>query len=188
MHWTADHLLLWQSPITHQSLLSAHVYYTHTLVRMPRAFALLHTAISTSCAGIILAKALGGRESNWLFDGASLFLYGAAVLAQIQKVTPSIAALPPLTPAPKANPADPRDALLTPLRDVASSNAVQAAALVGVIILQAGQYYSERLERRERIEETEARLRRKRRRLERSQQQQQDDGPAAASSSTSAGA
>lgn len=64
---------------------------------------------------------------------------------------------------------DPKDNVLMPLRDLASSNAVLAVALVGVLILQSGQYYSERLERRERVEENEARLRRKRRKLERAQ-------------------
>lgn len=89
---------------------------------------------------------------------------------------PGLGMLPAVQPPPAANPANPRDNLLLPLRDIASSNAVQAAALVGILILQAGQYYSERLERRERIEETEARLRRKKRRLERSQSQQGRDG------------
>lgn len=80
--------------------------------------------------------------------------------------------LPATVPTPRADPLDPRDAVLLPLRDLASSNAVLAVALVGVLILQSGQYYSERLERRERAEENEARLRRKKRRLERSSQNQ----------------
>lgn len=67
---------------------------------------------------------------------------------------------------------NPRDDVLLSLRDLASSNAVLAVALVGVLILQSGQYYSERLERREMVEENEARLRRKKRRLERSSQNQ----------------
>ena len=76
---------------------------------------------------------------------------------------------------------NPHDDVLLPLRDLASSNAVLAVALVGVLILQSGQYYSERLERREREEENEARLRRKKRKLERrnqaQQQQQQQQSP-----------
>lgn len=75
---------------------------------------------------------------------------------------------------------NPHDEILLPLRELASSNAVLAVALVGVLILQSGQYYSERLERREREEENEARLRRKKRKLERKnqalQQQQQQQG------------
>lgn len=72
MHWTADHLLLWQSPITRPSLLSAQMYYANTLVHMPPAFHTLHYVVGTSGAAILLSKALGGKESNWLFDGASL--------------------------------------------------------------------------------------------------------------------
>lgn len=73
--------------------------------------------------------------------------------------------LPALSPAPQANPQDPRDSTLLPLRELATSNAVLAAALIGVVVLQSGQYYSERLEERERVEEEEARLARRRRRL-----------------------
>lgn len=80
--------------------------------------------------------------------------------------------LPAKTPTPTADPLNPRDGVLLSLRDLASSNAVLAVALVGVLILQSGQYYSERLERREMVEEDEARLRRRKRRLERSSQNQ----------------
>lgn len=52
-----------------------------------------------------------------------------------------------------------------PLRELATSNAVLAVALVGVMVLQSGQFYSERLEDREQVEEMEARLARRRRRL-----------------------
>lgn len=83
-----------------------------------------------------------------------------------QKVFPSIAALPPLHPTPAANPLNASDTLGIALRDLATSNAVIAAALVGIVLLQSGQYYSERLEERERIEELDARLRRRLRRRE----------------------
>lgn len=72
MHWTADHLVLWQSPVTRPSLLSAHIYYSHTLVSMPEYFIIGQYAVGTLGGVMLLAKALGGRESNWLFDGASL--------------------------------------------------------------------------------------------------------------------
>jgi hypothetical protein len=72
----------------------------------------------------------------------------------------------PTAASPAADPLDPLDLTLVPLRELASSNAVIAVALIGVLILQAGQYYSERLEERERIEEDEARVRRRRRRAE----------------------
>lgn len=71
--------------------------------------------------------------------------------------------LPPLSPVPRADPTNPSDATFEPLRELAASHAVLAVALVGVILLQSGQYYSETLEERERIEEVEARLRRRQR-------------------------
>ena len=73
MHWLADHLLLWQSPITHESLLSAHAYYSNTVLGMDTPFAYALHAGWVLAAGVLIGKILGGRrESNWLFDGASL--------------------------------------------------------------------------------------------------------------------
>lgn len=166
MHWTADHLILWQSPVTYDSVVTAYTYYQDTMVEMPSIFSkLLHT-VGTLAALLLISKALGGRESNWLFDGASLFLFGAAGLVYYHKIAPSLATLPPKAPLPGSAAVDGRDAVFIPLREIASSHTVLAVALVGVILLQSGQYYSERLEERERIEEDEARIRRRQRRRE----------------------
>lgn len=99
---------------------------------------------------------------------------------------PGVNLLPALAPVPLANPDDPRDSLLGPLRELASSNAVVAVALLGIIILQSGQYYSERLEERERVEEDEARVRRRRRRAAREERSRSEATSAA--SETTAGA
>lgn len=72
MHWTADHLLLWQTPVTRQSLLTAHEYYRSTFGDSSSKFQSIIIAIGAIGAGTTISKALGGRESNWLFDGASL--------------------------------------------------------------------------------------------------------------------
>ncbi|PWN44460.1 hypothetical protein IE81DRAFT_321360 [Ceraceosorus guamensis] len=167
MHWRADHLVLWQSPITHDSLIEAHAYYSQSLTDLPHGLTWLLYIVGTLGVGTTVYKAAGGRESNWLFDGASLFLYGAVGVVFYQRIQPSLNALPALAPAPRADPSDPLDACLVPLRELASSNAVVAVALVGIIILQSGQYYSQRLEERERMEEDEARVRRRKRRAER---------------------
>ena len=66
---------------------------------------------------------------------------------------------------------------LEPLREIASSHAVMAVALLGIIVLQSGKYYSERLQGRERLEELDARLQR---RLRRQQQQHKSMDPSAA--------
>lgn len=91
MHWTADHLLLWQSPITHQSLVSAHAYYSHTYGVNSGSFLpssvggtgkgsadvkeqglVLHLAWALGCLLVLSKIFFGRRQSNWLFDGASL--------------------------------------------------------------------------------------------------------------------
>lgn len=73
MHWLADHLLLWQSPITHESLNSAHTYYANTVLRMEAPFsAILHGGWMLAAAVVAFKILKGRRESNWLFDGASL--------------------------------------------------------------------------------------------------------------------
>ena len=73
MHWQADHLMLWQTPITRQSLLTAHEYYHFTFTSSSRPrFQEVIVGITCIGAGSAFLKVLGGRESNWLFDGASL--------------------------------------------------------------------------------------------------------------------
>ncbi|EPQ31150.1 uncharacterized protein PFL1_01339 [Pseudozyma flocculosa PF-1] len=166
IHWTADHLILWQTPVTHDSLRTAHVYYQNTMVDMSANFSKALHGVGLIGALLLISKALGGRESNWLFDGASLFLFGASGVLYYQKVVPSLRSLPPMSSSGRSGTVDARDATFTPLREIASSHAVLAVALVGVILLQSGQYYSERLAERERIEEDEARIRRRQRRRE----------------------
>jgi hypothetical protein len=79
VHWTADHLLLWQSPITRASLLSAHGYYAETLGHLSvRALAALY-ALGGAAVLACCVKIAAGRESNWLFDGASLCESGGRV-------------------------------------------------------------------------------------------------------------
>ncbi|GAC94842.1 hypothetical protein PHSY_002415 [Pseudozyma hubeiensis SY62] len=136
MHWTADHLILWQSPVTYDSVVTAYTYYKDTMVEMPSIFSKFLHAV------------------------------GAAGLVYYHKIAPSLAALPLKAPSSGAAAVNARDAVFAPLREIATSHTVLAVALVGVILLQSGQYYSERLEERERIEEDEARLRRRQRRRE----------------------
>ncbi|SPC63236.1 uncharacterized protein UHOD_06570 [Ustilago sp. UG-2017b] len=183
MHWTADHLILWQSPVTFDSVVTAYTYYRDTIIGMPSLSRKFLHAIGTFAALLLISKALGGRESNWLFDGASLFLFGASGLVYYHKIEPSLATLPPKAPSPGAGLVDGRDAVFAPLREIATSHTVLAVALVGVILLQSGQYYSERLEERERIEEDEARIRRRQRKREQQEKRKERLQPATSASS-----
>ncbi|KAK0551005.1 hypothetical protein OC846_000131 [Tilletia horrida] len=169
LHWTADHLLLWQSPITSISLQRSYTYYAQSLI--PCLDSPPHSAILYG-AGLLgstttLLKALGGRESNWLFDGASLFLFGSVGIVYYNNVLFNLRALPASWPQNSyklpstSSPVLGTDRIFLSLREIASSHAILAVALVGVILLQSAQYYSERLEERERIEEMEAKIRRR---------------------------
>ncbi len=108
MHWTADHLILWQAPVTYDSVVTAYTYYQDTMVDMPSVHRKLLLGIGTLAALLLISKALGGRESNWLFDGASLFLFGAAGLVYYHKIEPSLATLPPRAPSPGSGAVDAR--------------------------------------------------------------------------------
>ncbi|KAI3478180.1 hypothetical protein L1887_59909 [Cichorium endivia] len=121
MHWTADHLILWQAPVTYDSVVTAYTYYQDTMVDMPSIHRKLLLGIGTLAALLLISKALGGRESNWLFDGASLFLFGAAGLVYYHKIEPSLATLPPRAPSPGSGAVDARDAVFAPLREIATS-------------------------------------------------------------------
>ncbi|KAE8234077.1 hypothetical protein CF326_g883 [Tilletia indica] len=180
MHWTADHLLLWQSPITPTSLLRSYTYYSRSLLPVldsaPHATVLYGAGLLGS--SVTLLKAWGGRESNWLFDGASLFLFGSVGLVYYNNVLINLRSLPLQWPAsnsaiPPPSPMSGTDRIFLSLREIASSHAILAVALVGVILLQSAQYYSERLEERERIEELDAKIRRRIRKREVAQKEQE---------------
>ncbi|KAK0533566.1 hypothetical protein OC834_002169 [Tilletia horrida] len=175
MHWTADHLLLWQSPITPTSLERSYTYYSGSLLPVldssPHATLLYGAGLLGST--VTLLKALGGRESNWLFDGASLFLYGSVGIVYYNNILINLRSLPSAWPNAATTPGTPlpspisgTDRVFLALREIASSHAILAVALVGVILLQSAQYYSERLEERERIEEIDAKIRRRIRKRE----------------------
>ncbi|CAD6883969.1 unnamed protein product [Tilletia caries] len=173
MHWTADHLLLWQSPITPDSLLRSYTYYSRSLLPVlnspPHAVILYGAGLIGSA--VTLLKALGGRESNWLFDGASLFLFSSAGLVYYNNALINLRSLPIKWPplnssAPPPSPISGTDKIFLSLREIASSHAILAVALVGIILLQSAQYYSERLEERERIEELDAKIQRRIRKRE----------------------
>lgn len=55
---------------------------------------------------------------------------------------------------------------LTSLREVASAHLLLSLALIGIVLLQCGKYYSERLQERERNEEVDMRLVRRLRQLQ----------------------
>jgi len=149
-----DFPLLWSSapiPPSYYDQLETHLRFMHQSPALIRQ--LLNVMISIGFLGFFY-KLFRPSEANVLFDGASLALYviGAGVyIANIVKGLRAVSA------GLGDGPAAPRthDGPLTgpivlgredSLRVLSASNTILALILVGVLVLQAGQWYAERKE------------------------------------------
>lgn len=118
---------------------------------------ILHIVIATGLLGFFL-KLLHPSESNLLFDGASLALYVVGIVVYITNIvkgmrmaatghyaTPDEIILDdshPYTPAFEGKGIGRADSL----RVLSASHTILALILVGILVLQAGQWYAERKE------------------------------------------
>jgi hypothetical protein len=104
--------------------------------------------------GALLAKLYKPSESNMLFDGASLVLYMCGVVVYFANIIKGLrivsagdygkSVAPGIDEAP--------DGILgreESLKVLAASNTILALVLVGVLVLQAGQWYAERSQQAE---------------------------------------
>ena len=128
---------------------------------------LLHIVVATGLLGFTI-KLFKPTESNLLFDGASLALYVVAIVVYLSNVVKGLRAVServwdlPVAAvaqevtqdgawvAAKGTPVGRKDSL----RVLCASNTILALVLVGVLVLQAGQWYAERKEGQE-LEEME---------------------------------
>ncbi|KAI0100410.1 secretory component protein-like protein [Nemania sp. FL0031] len=159
-----DFPLLWTSdPIepTYLDQLETHLKFVHQ--SPPLISRMLTIMIVTGFLGFF-TKLFKASESNMLFDGASLVLYVIGVgvyIANIVKGLRFVSAgiwhapdfpgnLPPAQQSPQQNP-DGRLVLgrEDSLKVMAASNTILALVLVGVLVLQAGQWYAERKDNEE---------------------------------------
>lgn len=111
---------------------------------------MLHIVIFVGLAALV-AKLYKPTESNMLFDGASLVLYMCGITVYIANIVKGLR----LVSAGKygrdlARPGDgdaDADQILgreDSLKVLAASNTILALVLVGVLVLQAGQWYADR--------------------------------------------
>ncbi|KAI1356865.1 secretory component protein-like protein [Xylaria sp. FL0043] len=154
-----DFPLLWTSdPIEPSYLdqLETHLKFVH---QSPALISrILSIMIGTGFCGFFV-KLFKASESNMLFDGASLVLYVIGVgvyIANIVKglrfVSAGIWHLPDFAGnLPQQRDADGRIILgrEDSLKVMAASNTILALVLVGVLVLQAGQWYAERKDNEE---------------------------------------
>jgi hypothetical protein len=140
-----DYPLLWTSaatPSEYYDFLETHLKFMHASPPIiPR---ILHIAVSIGFLGFFI-KLFKPSESNLLFDGASLALYTVGVIVYITNIVKGlrIVTLGTYDQFPEAA----TDTIIgreDSLRVLAASNTILALVLVGVLVLQAGQWYAER--------------------------------------------
>ncbi|KAG0650889.1 hypothetical protein D0Z07_2636 [Hyphodiscus hymeniophilus] len=145
-----DYPLLWTSaetPLAYFDQLETHLKFMHNSPPIiPR---ILHIAISIGFCGFFI-KLFKPSEANLLFDGSSLVLYVIGVVVYIANIVKGLRIVTADFPEPEV--VGPNEILIgreDSLKVLAASNTILALVLVGVLVLQAGQWYAERKDKDE---------------------------------------
>ena len=130
--------------------LETHLKFLHQSPPLiPR---IMHIVIGTGFLGFFI-KLFKASESNMLFDGASLLLYLIGIGVYISNIVKGLRFVSAGIWHRDDYPGNVRDGPLTgevvlgredSLKVMAASNTILALILVGVLVLQAGQWYAER--------------------------------------------
>lgn len=163
--WTTPSLLPDAAPGTNPraayfDLQESHLKFLHA--SPPLISRILHIVIGTGLLGFLM-KLFKPSEANMLFDGASLALYMCGITVYVANI---VRGLRTVTSGRYEGPPAPVGAEVTPegeeiapagvyisredsLRVMSASNTILAVVLVGVLVLQAGQWYAQRKEAQE---------------------------------------
>ncbi len=150
-----DYPLLWTSDITppeFYDMLETHLRFMHA--SPPLISRILHIAIFIGYSGFLL-KLYKPSEANLLFDGSSLVLYTVGVIVYLTNIVKGLRIVTlgqydkAYSEAEKASMNEEIVGREDSLRVLAASNTILALVLVGVLVLQAGQWYAERKDRDE---------------------------------------
>jgi len=140
-----DFPILWTSaetPAEYFNFLEAHLKFMHASPPIiPR---ILHIAISIGFIGFFF-KLFKPSEANLLFDGASLVLYVIGVVVYITNIVKGMRII--TMGIYDVLPDGDNEVIIgkeDSLRVLAASNTILALVLIGVLVLQAGQWYAER--------------------------------------------
>ena len=153
-----DYWVLWATPPDREPYflrLENHLKFLHQ--SPPLISRILNIAIGTGLIGFV-TKLYKPSEANMLFDGASLVLYMVGVTVYIANIVKGLRIVSDgtygqelvegeklATSGMEGEPIGREDSL----RVLAASNTILALVLVGVLILQAGQWYAMRKEEAE---------------------------------------
>ncbi|PYH96752.1 Shr3 amino acid permease chaperone [Aspergillus ellipticus CBS 707.79] len=158
-----DYPILWSTtptPPTHYDYFESHLRFLHASPPLiPR---ILHIVIFLGLLGLVI-KLYRPSESNMLFDGASLVLYMCGVTVYVANVVKGLRLVSggvygdELAAAGSGGAGGDGEGVdegqvlnrEDSLKVLAASNTILALVLVGVLVLQAGQWYAERKEAQE---------------------------------------
>jgi len=160
-----DFPLLWttvEAPAAYYDQLEIHLKFLHA---SPPIFTrILHIVIAVGFCGFII-KLFKPSESNLLFDGASLVLYVVGVVVYITNIVKGLRIVTLGTYGVREDNTEIIIGREDSLRVLAASNTILALVLVGVLVLQAGQWYADRKEideaasfEAEKVEKKEAKI------------------------------
>jgi len=159
-----DYNVLWTEPATGRApyfdLLESHIKF---LYASPAIISrILNIVIATGLLGFLI-KLFKASESNMLFDGASLVLYMAGITVYLTNIVKGFRVvtagvygdLDAARAAGEKIELEDGEGYISredTLRVYAASNTILALVLVGVLVLQAGQWYAKRAEEKEIME------------------------------------
>lgn len=147
-----DYNVLWATPPNREpyfDLLENHLKFIHA--SPPIVSRILHIVIGTGLLGFIM-KLYKPSEANMLFDGASLVLYMCGITVYIANIVKGLrvvteGAYGHAEIEKHINGAtDDVIGREDSLRVLAASNTILALVLIGVLVLQAGQWYAQQKE------------------------------------------
>lgn len=163
-----DYNVLWTTPTVaadssivdprepYYQLLENHLRFIHA--SPPLISRILHIVIGTGILGFLL-KLYKPSEANMLFDGASLVLYMCGVVVYITNIVKGLRVVTDGTYGRELldaesniiNGGSPEEKIEIvgredTLKVLAASNTILALVLIGVLVLQAGQWYAQKKE------------------------------------------
>ncbi len=153
-----DYNVLWTLPENRDvyfNILEEHIKFLYA--SPPIVSRILNIVMGTGLLGFII-KLVKPNQDTMLFDGASLVLYMAGIIVYLTNIVKGFRVVTAgiygdmSKAAPGEVPSEEAEDYITredTLRVFAASNTILALVLVGVLVLQAGQWYAKRVEERE---------------------------------------
>lgn len=152
-----DYNVLWNMPTDRTdsfNVLEGHIKFLYASPLLVSR--ILNIVIATGLLGFLI-KLFKPNQANMLFDGASLVLYMAGITVYLTNIVKGMRVVTAgiygdLTKADPGEIAEDDGDYISredTLRVYSASNTILALVLVGVLVLQAGQWYAKRAEEKE---------------------------------------